>query len=88
MPRAVEEISQELLELIRLNSQNSYREDNKWKLHYENVMRLLDYEIESYKAIIKDYTDETLTINTIEAEGYMRGLITMVNRFKYEEDNL
>ncbi len=85
MARTVEEIAEELLELIELKSQTSYRKDNKWKHHYENVMQQLEQEIKLYKEIIVENTDNNLTLNKIEAEGYMRGLITMVNRFRDDE---
>lgn len=33
------------------------------------------------KEAINDYSEDNLTVNRIEMEGYLRGLITMTNQF-------
>ena len=81
----VKEISKQITELINSNVSRLNSEDHRWKEHYEGIMSELDCEIEQLKAVIKDYKEENLTLNAIEQEGYLRGLITMVNRFRDAE---
>lgn len=54
----------------------------KWKRQYKTVMDELELEISQSEIEIKDLTEDNLSINRIEEEGYLRALKTMVNRFK------
>lgn len=45
-------------------------------------MEELEFEMKNTESLIEDYTNAKLPFNKIEQEGYMRCLITMVNRFR------
>ena len=80
-----EEIAKQIAELINNKVSQLKRDDEKWKTHYNDVMEELESEIKSTEEFIKDFSESKLTINAIEQEGYLRGLKTMVNRFRSDE---
>lgn len=76
------EVANKLTELINKLVYDLQHDDQKWKDQYEEVMEELETEIRIAKEVILDFNEENLTLNKIEQEGYLRCLITMVNRFK------
>lgn len=75
-------IAIQLSELIDRHVCSLTKEDTKWKEMYDSVMSELETEIQVTEQIIADFTESKLTINTVEQEGYLRCLKTMVNRFR------
>lgn len=63
--------------------------ETKWKEYYQEVMSELSNELGQAEAIIEEFTDENLTLNAVEQEGYRRCLKYMVEKFNrwetYEE---
>lgn len=82
MKTEVEDIAQQLLEIIKNEVNNEKHDDSKYKNHYECVMEELESELNYINRLIQEHTDDNLKLNTIEAEGYKRCLITMINRFR------
>lgn len=78
----LEDISRDIASYIDNKVAYIRYDDNKWKSGYEDGVDEIESEIARTRELIKDYSDEKLTINSIEAEGYLRGLITMLNIFK------
>jgi hypothetical protein len=61
--------------------------NKEWESHYNDCILELKQELKTTESVIKDYTEENLTVNRIEQEGYLRGLKTMLNSFeKYKPD--
>jgi hypothetical protein len=78
----LEDITRAIASYIENKVSNITHDDTKWKEHYISVIEELKSEIENTKDAIKDYSDDNLTVNRIEMEGYLRGLITMTNQFE------
>ena len=76
------EVAKQLTELINRNVNSLKLDDEKWKNQYNAVMEELEIEIKSTEELIEDFTESKLSFNKIEQEGYLRCLITMVNRFR------
>jgi len=81
--KLIKNISQKVIDIINHEVSNQTNNGWLWKDRYESAMRELETEIEDTRNIIKDYTEQNLTFNKIENEGYLRGLITMTNLFKH-----
>lgn len=58
--------------------------------NYEELYNALVFELERAKneavVLYKDYKEEGLTFNAVEAEGYLRGTLWCFNSIKYVED--
>lgn len=76
------DIAKDIASYIENKVSNITYDDQKWKEHYDSVVEELKNEIERTKEVIKDYSEDNLTVNRIELEGYLRGLITMTNQFE------
>jgi 3-methyladenine DNA glycosylase AlkD len=57
--------------------------DQEWKSHYNDCIRELKEELKATESVIKDYSEENLTVGRIEQEGYLRALKTMLNSFEH-----
>ena len=66
----VKEIAVRISELIDRKASDMTYEDRKWKEYYDSIIHNLNDEINQCKQLIQDYSDENLTINRIESEGY------------------
>ena len=77
----MENTMKDIASYIESRVANIIHDDHIWKEYYESIINELKSEVESTKDIIKDYAEESLTVNRIEMEGYLRGLITMIDRF-------
>jgi gas vesicle protein len=78
----LEDITRDIASYIEKKVGNITYNDQKWKEHYDSVTEELKSEIERTKEAIKEYAEDNLTVNRIEMEGYLRGLITMTNQFE------
>ena len=57
-----------------------------YKSLYEWLVYDLERNLEQARELCKDFKENNLTINSIEAEGYLRGCLTAFNLVKYTED--
>lgn len=47
-----------------------------------SAIQMLENGVKEAQELVNDYKEAGLTINTIEAEGYLRGCITCLNNIK------
>lgn len=80
-------LTKKLQELIDNEAAKVVESNTKYERLWKSIIEELENEINEWKEIKKDYTEGSLTINSIEAEGYIRALITMKNRFLFYEEN-
>ena len=78
----LEDITRDIASYIENKVNDVNNDDQKWKDNYDSVIEELKSEIVRTKEAIKEYDEDNLTVNRIETEGYLRGLITMVNHFE------
>ena len=83
----MKELTKKLQELIDNEAAKVVESNTKYERLFKSIIEELENEINEWKEIKKDYTEGNLTINSIEAEGYIRALITMKNRFLFYEEN-
>lgn len=57
-----------------------------YKTLYECLIYDLESNLEQAREMYKDFHENNLSINSIEAEGYLRGCLTAFNLVKYTED--
>lgn len=57
-----------------------------YKTLYECLIYDLERNVEQAREVCKDFKENNLTLNSIEAEGYLRGCLTAFNLVKYTED--
>jgi hypothetical protein len=77
----MEELTKKLQELIDSEVSKVAESNTKYERLWKSMVEELEVEINNWQEIKKDYTEGNLTINSIEAEGYIRALTTMKNRF-------
>ena len=78
----LEDITRDIALYIENKVNDVNNDDQKWKEYYDSVIEELESEIVRTKEAIKEYSEDNLTVNRIEMEGYLRGLITMLNQFE------
>jgi len=82
MKKELEEIAEKVQKLVDYEVSKIERKETKWKNQYESVMSELESELKYTNELIVDSNENGLTISSVEAEGYKRCLITMINRFR------
>ena len=78
----LEDITRDISHYIETKVNDINHDDQKWKNYYDSIIVELESEMVRTKEVIKEYSDDNLTVNRIEMEGYLRGLITMLNQFE------
>lgn len=77
----VQDIANKLTSIIiREVSKNT--PTDSYKNYVEHMFDNIEQMIEQGKAVLKDAKEDNLTFNTIESEGYLRGLIYVYNELK------
>lgn len=56
-------------------------DDTYWEEKCKDMLSELDFQIKQANEQIVDITESNLTINRIESEGYLRGLLTVREMF-------
>lgn len=56
---------------------NLKHDDTYWEEKCKDMLGELDFQIKQANEQIVDVTESNLTINRIESEGYLRGLLTV-----------
>lgn len=56
-------------------------DDTYWEEKCKDMLSELDFQIKQANEQIVDVTESNLTINRIESEGYLRGLLTVREMF-------
>ena len=79
----IKEIARLLSNFVHERVKEKLSNDMIWKECYEGVLEDLEYEIGLTEENIEECTEENLTINKIEREGYLRGLKTVVKMFTH-----
>ena len=51
----------------------------------DGIDETISFMLENAKEIIKNSKEEGLTVNAIEAEGFLRGIITIKNQIKSDK---
>lgn len=82
----IKEVSKKIKELIEREVSLIRNDNERWKNHYDSIMKSLEWELDTTNETIIDYTESKLTLACIEAEGYKRCLTTMINKFRYDEE--
>ena len=85
MENELKGLADQIEAIIYREVQHKTYDDSKYKETYEDCLDFLEHEISNAKGTIADYKEEGLTFNSIEMEGYLRGLITTLNYFKISE---
>lgn len=78
----LEDITRDIALYIENKVNDINSDDQKWKNYYDSIIVELESEIVRTKEAIKEYSEDNLTVNRIEMEGYLRGMITMLNQFE------
>lgn len=78
----LEDITRDIAHYIETKVNDINHDDQKWKNYYDSIIVELESEMDRTKEAIKEYSEDNLTVNRIEMEGYLRGLITMLNHFE------
>lgn len=67
-----------------VESQIKETEENKdsWINFYEEIEYKLEDEIKEARKVLKEFKELNFSVNRIEVEGYLRGLITALERVK------
>jgi alanine dehydrogenase len=80
------QIAKDLAELINSKVRQLEDSDQKWKELYSDAIYELERQMSNARDAIKYYKESNLTINAVEQEGYLRGMITMLNYFKFLQE--
>ena len=76
----IERISYQLNNIIQYEISKHYDVSHKGK--YDNLVDEIDYLLDEARNLVKNFKDERLNLNHIEAEGYLRAMITISNLVK------
>jgi len=57
-----------------------------YKKLYESLVDEIKYEKEQAELFYQNMKEENLTISTVEAEGFLRGMITVMNLVEHVEN--
>lgn len=58
-----------------------------YKKLYESLVDEIKYEKKRAELLYQDMKEENLTISTVEAEGFLRGMITVMNLVEHVENH-
>ena len=76
----IEKISDQLNNIIQYELSKNY--DVSYKAKYDNLVEEIDYFLDEARNLVKNFKDENLNLSHIEAEGYLRAMITISNLVK------
>jgi poly-beta-hydroxyalkanoate depolymerase len=83
----ISDIAETISEYVEQKLKKHINDDKEWESYYNNCILELKQDLKTAESVIKNYTEENLTVNRIEQEGYLRALKTMLNSFeKYKPD--
>ena len=82
MKKNIKKLAEDLEAIINSEIRKTQSDDTKYKNHYNNVMAELENRIKDTETFKQHLTEQNLSFNAIEAEGYLRALKDMVEEFK------
>lgn len=83
--KMIAEISADIEGIIRWQVKQGINDDSKYERLYKSCIQDIENEIKSSKEIIKNFSENELSFNKIEQEGFLRGLIYIRDLFKENE---
>ena len=79
MTKELKKIAEDIENLINRKIRTIEDTNNEWKEKYEILVENIKYHLDSAKEVYESFKDDGLTLNTIEGEGYYRGILTIYN---------
>lgn len=78
----IKQIAEELQFLLSKYEENRKHQDSQWKEAFLSVLDDIERDVSNTKLLQEDFADKQLSINMIETEGYMRGLLACIDTLK------
>lgn len=77
----IENISRQLEEIVNyeISKQSESESNQAFKDKYENLVDEIDYLLNEARGLVENLKDENLNLGHIEAEGYLRAMLTISN---------
>jgi glycine cleavage system pyridoxal-binding protein P len=89
--KQVQEIAKQINEMIRLNAKEIASEKETESNSFEEFFWRFEESLREAKDIQQDFKEQGLTFSAIEAEGYLRAMLTIENLLesstKYKKDS-
>lgn len=82
MTKEIKLIAEDIERLINRKVRSIENTNNEWKEKYEILVQNIKYHLDGAKEVCESFRDDGLSLNTIEGEGYYRGILTIYNLAK------
>ena len=82
MTKEIKQIAEDIENLINRKIRTIEDTNNEWKEKYHILVDNIRYHLDSAKEVYESFKDDGLSLNTVEGEGYYRGILTIYNLAK------
>ena len=85
MNEEIQDIAEKINQLVKMEVQDKLSTSTDWKYEYLILSDLIEELKEEGEELLEDYKESGLTVNSVEAEGFLRCAMTLYNRVKLHE---
>ena len=79
MTKETKLIAEDIERLINRKVSSIENTNNEWKEKYSDLVERIKEYLDNAKEVYEAFKDDGLSLNTIEGEGYYRGILTIYN---------
>lgn len=84
--RVAKDGTERINQLVASEVQRRKEYDSTWKYEFDVLFDLIEELKDEGERTVKDYRESGLTVNTIEAEGFLRCASTLYNQAKHRRE--
>lgn len=82
MTKEIKQIAEDIENLINRKTRSIENTNNEWKEKYSDLVERIKECLDRAKEVYESFKDDGLSLNTVEGEGYYRGILTIYNLAK------
>jgi uncharacterized coiled-coil DUF342 family protein len=82
MNKDIKLIAEDIENLINRKTRSIENTNNEWKEKYSDLVERIKEYLDRAKEVYEAFKEDGLSLNTVEGEGYYRGLLTAYNLAK------
>ena len=82
MTKEIKLIAEDIERIINRKVSSIENTNNEWKEKYSDLVETIKYNLDAAKEVYESFKKDGLSLNTVEGEGYYRGLLTAYNLAK------
>ena len=82
MTKEIKLIAEDIERLINRKVSSIENTNNEWKEKYSDLVERIKNYLDRAQEVYESFRDDGLSLNTIEGEGYYRGILTIYNLAK------